>query len=69
MVGVDIAGDVLFPVGRPIFRQQGLGGMTLRKEIFKLEDYFGSKTVRHGFRNSNFHATLNYEALLVQLLR
>jgi SAM-dependent methyltransferase len=66
--GVDIAGEVLFPIGNPFFRSKGLQVDLKTGDLFKLEDYFGGKTFDLVLAIQTLPNLESYDALLDQLL-
>jgi SAM-dependent methyltransferase len=66
--GVEIAGEVLFPIGRPFFRSKGLEVDLKVGDFYKLEDYFGGKKFDLVLANHTFLSLPTYAAHLDQLL-
>lgn len=66
--GVDIAGEVLFPVGGPFFREMGLEVDLKAGDIYTLVDDFGRKTFDLVLAIHIFSSLESYDALLDQLL-
>jgi len=66
--GVDIAGDVLFPIGTPFFQSKGLKPDLRTGDFYKLDDYFGSQQFDLVFAIHTFGSLESYDALLDQLL-
>jgi len=66
--GVDIAGEVLFPIGSPFFRSKGLEVDLKAGDFYKLEDYFGGKKFDLALAIHTFGSLKSYDALLDQLL-
>jgi len=67
--GIDIAGDVLFPIGSPFFRSKSLDVDFKSGDIFKLEDYFGGRQFDMVLAIHILSSLDSYDALLDQLLR
>ncbi|MGA6987651.1 MAG: class I SAM-dependent methyltransferase [Terriglobales bacterium] len=66
--GVDIAGEVLFPIGSPFFNSKGLELDLKAGDFYKLEDYFGGKKFDLVLAIHTFSSLESYDALLDQLL-
>ncbi len=66
--GVDIAGEVLFPIGNPFFRSKGLQVDLKTGDLFKLEDYFGGKKFDLVLAIQTLPNLETYDAFLDQLL-
>lgn len=66
--GVDIAGEVLFPVGDPFFRNSGIDVDLKTGDVFQLEKYFGRKAFDLVLAIHIFSSLESYDALLDQLL-
>lgn len=66
--GVDIAGDVLFPIGRPFFSSKNLNVELKAGDFYRLKDYFGDKKFDLIFAIHTFSSIDKYDALLDELL-
>ncbi len=66
--GVDIAGEVLFPIGSQFFRSKGLEVDLKVGDCYKLEDHFGGKKFDLALAIHMFGSLNSYDALLDQLL-
>lgn len=66
--GVDVAGEVLFPIGGPFFRGKGLDVDLKAGDFYKLEDHFGGKKFDLVLAIHTFSSLESYDALLGQLL-
>lgn len=66
--GVEIAGEVLFPIGVPFFRSKGLEVDLRVGDFYKLESYFGRKKFDLTLSIQTFSSIETYELLLDQLL-
>jgi SAM-dependent methyltransferase len=66
--GVDIAGEVLFPIGRPFFRSKGIEADLKVGDFYKLGEYFGGKTFDLVLAIQTLLALETYDALLDQML-
>jgi SAM-dependent methyltransferase len=66
--GVDIAGEVLFPIGIPYFRSKGLEVDLKAGDFYKLADYFGGKKFDLVLAIHTFGSLESYDALLDLLL-
>jgi len=66
--GVDIAGEVLFPIGAPFFRSKGLEVDLKVGDIYKLRDCFGGKKFDLVLAIHIFSSLESYDALLDELL-
>ncbi len=66
--GVEIAGDVLFPIAAPFFRSKGLDVDLRVGDFYELEDYFGGKQFDLVLSIHTFGSIESYDALLDQLL-
>lgn len=66
--GVDIAGDVLFPIGHPFFRSKGLNVDLKAGDFYKINDYFGGKKFDLILAIQTFSSLETYDLLLDQLL-
>jgi SAM-dependent methyltransferase len=66
--GIDIAGDVLFPIGSPFFGSKGLEVDLKVGNCYKLKDYFGGKKFDLVLAIQTFFSIESYDALLDQLL-
>jgi SAM-dependent methyltransferase len=66
--GVDIAGEVLFPIGGPFFRSRGLEVDLKVGDFYKIDDYFGGKQFDLVLAIHTFGSLESYDALLDQLL-
>ena len=60
--GVDIAGEVLFPIGSPFFRSKDLEVDLKVGDVYKLEDYFGGG-------NSTWFSQFIHSAALIPMMR
>lgn len=67
--GVDIAGEVLFPIGSPFFRSKGLQVDLKSGDFHKLEEYFPGKQFDLVLAIHTFGSIASYDALLDQLFR
>lgn len=67
--GVDIAGEILFPIGDPFFRSKGLQVDLVAGDFYRLEDYFGGKKFDLVLAIHTFGSIESYDALLDELLR
>jgi SAM-dependent methyltransferase len=66
--GVEIAGDVLFPIGRPFFLSKGLEVNLKAGDFSRLDDYFGKKQFDLVLAVHIFGSLESYDALLDELL-
>jgi len=66
--GLEIAGDVLFPIGNPFFRSKGLQVDLTTGDLFRLEDYFGGKQFDLVLAIGTLPNLETYDAFLDQLL-
>ena len=66
--GVDIAGDVLFPIGTPFFRSKGLNVDLKAGDFYRLKNYFGGRQFDLTLAIQTFLTIESYDALLDQLL-
>lgn len=66
--GVDIAGEVLFPIGRQFFRSKGLEVDLKSGDFYNLQEYFGTKKFDLVLAIQIFSSLKSYDALLEQLL-
>jgi SAM-dependent methyltransferase len=66
--GVDIAGEVLFPISSPFFRSKGLEVDLNVGDYYKLGDCFGGKKFDLVLAIQTFLTIPTYDALLDQLL-
>jgi SAM-dependent methyltransferase len=66
--GVDIAGEVLFPIGTPFFRSKGLEVDLKVGDFYKLEDHFDRKKFDLVLAIHTFSSLETYDAYLDQLL-
>ncbi len=66
--GVEIAGEVLFPIGRPFFLSKGLEVDLKVGDFYKLEDYFGGKKFDLVLSIHTLLSHSTYDAHLDQLL-
>lgn len=66
--GVDIAGEVLFPIGTPFFRSKALDVDLRVGDCCRLEDHFGKKKFDLVLAIHTLSSLETYDALLDQLL-
>ena len=66
--GLDIAGEVLFPIGSPFFRNKGLDVDLKAGDFYKLEDYFGNMKFDLVTAIHTFSSLESYDVLLDKLL-
>jgi SAM-dependent methyltransferase len=66
--GLDIAGEILFPIGDPFFRSKGLEVDLKAGDFFKLDEHFGSRKFNLVLSMQTFLSIENHEVLLDQLL-
>jgi SAM-dependent methyltransferase len=66
--GVDIAGEVLFPIGRPFFRSKGLDVDLKVGDLYQLKDYFGGRKFDLVLAIHVFSSLEAYDAVLKPLL-
>jgi SAM-dependent methyltransferase len=66
--GVDIAGEVLFPIGTPFFRSKDLEVDLRTGDFCNLEDHFGGKKFDLTLAVQTFSSIETYDLLLDQLL-
>lgn len=66
--GVDIAGEVLFPIGTPFFRSKGFEVDLTAGDFYRLEDHFRGKQFNLVLSIQTFLNLETYDAHLDQLL-
>ena len=66
--GIDIAGEVLFPIGSPFFHSKSLDVDLKTGDVYKIQDYFGGKAFDMVLAIHIFSSLESYDALLDELL-
>lgn len=66
--GVDIAGEVLFPIGDPFFRSQGLVADLRVGDFYRLDECFGGRKFDLVLAIQTLLSIEDYDALLEQML-